>query len=132
MAGTAPLRTTRQRTAVIAALGEADQFMSAQELHAHLAASGERVGLATVYRTLATLSSASEVDMLLRDDGESVYRRCSGTHHHHLVCRQCGRAEEISGPTVEAWATAEASRHGFTDVQHTVEINGLCAACSSG
>ena len=132
MAGTAPLRTTRQRTAVIAALGEADQFMSAQELHAHLAASGERVGLATVSRTLATLSSAGEVDMLLRDDGESVYRRCSDTHHHHLVCRQCGRAEEISGPTVEAWATAEASRHGFTDVQHTVEINGLCAACSFG
>ena len=129
-AGGAPLRTTRQRTAVIAALGEADTFRSAQELHAQLAAAGERVGLATVYRTLSALSSAGEVDVLIRDDGESVYRRCSDTHHHHLVCRQCGRAEEISGPTVEAWASAEASRHGFTEVQHTVEITGLCGSCA--
>jgi Fur family ferric uptake transcriptional regulator len=124
------MRPTKQRTAVIAVLDLSDGFMSAQDLHALLAKHGDRVGLATVYRTLAALASAGEVDVLLREDGESVYRRCSGEHHHHLVCRECGKTVEISGPTVEAWANAEATRHGFTDVHHTVEITGRCSTCS--
>ncbi|MCX6460271.1 MAG: transcriptional repressor [Actinobacteria bacterium] len=123
-------RTTRQRTAVSSALAETGGFLSARDLHDRLAAQGERVGIATVYRTLASLASTGEVDVLLRDDGESVYRRCSSAHHHHLVCRECGRTEEVTGPTVEAWATAEAERHGFRDVRHTVEITGICATCT--
>lgn len=131
MTGSSPAqRTTRQRTAVMAALAAADSFQSARELHAALAARGDRVGVATVYRTLAALSAAGDVDVLLRDDGESVYRRCSGHHHHHLVCRTCGRAVEVTGPTVEAWATAEATRHGFVEVRHTVEISGICPQCA--
>lgn len=126
---TSPPRSTRQRTAVKAALNEVDTFVSARELHALLASSGERVGLATVYRTLASLASAGEVDVLLRDE-ESVYRRCGDEHHHHLVCRECGRAVEVTGPTVEAWAQSEAERHGFSEVHHTVEISGICSDCS--
>jgi len=125
-----PRRTTRQRTAVWGALDAAGGFVSARELHDQLAARGERVGLATVYRTLAALASTGEVDVLLRDDGESVYRRCSEAHHHHLVCRECGATVEVSGPTVEAWASAEAARHGFTEVRHTVELTGVCPTCS--
>ena len=124
------MRPTKQRTAVVAALDLSDGFMSAQDLHAHLAKHGDRVGLATVYRTLAALALAGEVDVLLREDGESVYRRCSGEHHHHLVCRDCGKTVEVTGPTVEAWANAEAARHGFVDVQHTVEITGRCSTCA--
>ena len=125
-------RNTRQRAAVISALADSPSFVSAQDLHARLVARDERVGLETVYRTLAALASAGEVDVLLRDDGESVYRRCSTAHHHHLVCRMCGHTVEVTGPTVEAWASTEASRHGFTAVEHTVEITGLCSDCQAG
>ena len=63
-------------------------------------------------------------------DGETRYRRCSGSHHHHLVCRECGRTVEVEGPTVERWATSVASEHGYADVSHTLEIFGLCPRCS--
>ena len=126
-----PLRNTRQRAAVVTALDRSSSFMSAQELHALLVTRNQRVGITTVYRTLAALASAGEVDVLLRDDGESVYRRCSSAHHHHLVCRWCGRTVEVTGPTVEAWASAEAAHHGFTAIQHTVEITGICESCGS-
>ena len=46
-----------------------DEFRSAKELHALLRDRGEAIGLATVYRTLAALAQAGEVDVLLRDDG---------------------------------------------------------------
>ena len=128
-AGVRPQRATRQRAAVAAALDAVSDFRSAQELHDLLKQRGENVGLTTVYRTLQALAESGEVDVLRTGDGESIYRRCSGGHHHHLVCRICGRAVEVEGPAVERWADKVAAEHGFTDVSHTVEIFGRCADC---
>jgi Fur family ferric uptake transcriptional regulator len=125
-----PQRATRQRAAVAAALDAVSDFRSAQELHDLLKQRGENVGLTTVYRTLQTLAESGEVDVLRTGDGESIYRRCSGGHHHHLVCRICGRAVEVEGPAVERWADKVAAEHGFTEVSHTVEIFGRCADCA--
>lgn len=121
-----PLRPTRQRIAVTEALASFDDFRSAQEIHDLLDRRGAKVGLATVYRTLQRLSESHEVDMLRTEDGEAVYRRCSDTHHHHLVCRECVATVEIEGPAVERWTTAMAAEHGFSDVSHTLEIFGTC------
>jgi Fur family ferric uptake transcriptional regulator len=125
-------RTTRQRVAVAELLAESGDFRSAQEIHAALRARGDSVGLATVYRNLGLMAELGEVDTLVRDDGETVYRQCSDMHHHHLVCRQCGRTIEIAGPAVEKWANAVATEHGFTDVSHQLELFGLCATCRTG
>lgn len=124
------VRSTRQRSAVIVALDEVDDFRSSQELHDYLRHKGENIGLSTVYRTLTALAAAREVDVIVREDGESVYRKCSGTHHHHLVCRTCGRTVEVAGPAVERWADSVAHENGFTEVNHTLELFGLCAECS--
>ena len=122
-------RPTRQRSAVLALLEDLDRFSSAQDLHALLRQRGEGVGLATVYRALQALVDDGRVDVLRSDDGESVYRRCSTDHHHHLVCRSCGRTVEVSGPAVERWASAVADEHGFRDVSHDLEIFGTCGSC---
>ncbi|MFD3510300.1 Fur family transcriptional regulator [Nocardia sp. NPDC058666] len=124
------IRSTRQRSAISALLSDIDEFRSAQELHDELRKRGENIGLTTVYRTLQSLADASMVDVLRTDTGESVYRQCSSGHHHHLVCRHCGRTVEVEGPTVEAWAETIASDHGFTEVSHTLEIFGTCTDCA--
>lgn len=126
-----PVRQTRQRTAVREVLGGLDEFKSAQQLHDLLRASGQSVGLSTVYRSIQFLVDAGEVDLLVNDDGETVYRKCSAEHHHHLVCRKCGSTVEIAGPDVEAWAERVSAQHGFTEVSHTMEVFGLCASCSA-
>jgi len=111
---------------------EVEEFRSAQELHDMLKHKGDSVGLTTVYRTLQSLADAGEVDVLRTVSGESVYRRCaSEDHHHHLVCRRCGKAVEIAGPAVETWAQRVADEHGYTDLSHTVEIFGLCRDCGA-
>ena len=126
------VRATRPRGAVIALLEKLDGFRSAQELHDELRRNGANIGLTTVYRTLQALESADLVDMVRTDSGESVYRRCAAPHHHHhLVCRSCGAAVEVSGHEVEAWAAEVAAEHGFSDVDHTVELFGTCAGCRS-
>ncbi len=122
-------RQTRQRSAVTAALGQLADFRSAQDLYEVLRAQGEPVGLTTVYRTLAALASDGEVDVIVRADGQSVYRQCSASHHHHLVCLDCGRTVEVAGAGVERWAATMAVEHGFSDVTHTLEIFGRCRDC---
>lgn len=130
--GTRVLRATRQRAAVSALLDRLSDFRSAQEIHEELRRAGEGIGLTTVYRTLQTLADSGEVDVLRTASGEAVYRRCdSADHHHHLVCRRCGRAVEIEGPAVETWAQRVADEHGFTELSHTVEIFGLCRECGA-
>ncbi|MEU8263636.1 transcriptional repressor [Micromonospora sp. NPDC048999] len=124
------LRNTRQRTAVSALLAEVEGFHSAQELHAMLRQRGERVGLTTVYRTLQGLADADEIDVMRPPGGEHLYRRCSEGHHHHLVCRHCGRTVEVAGPAVESWADRVAAEHGYAEVSHTLEIFGTCPACT--
>jgi Fur family ferric uptake transcriptional regulator len=130
MTSTESPRPTPQRVAVLSALGSVPVFRSAQEVHEILASSGSPVGLATVYRTLQLYADTGDVDVLRREDGEAIYRRCSETHHHHLVCRSCGATVEVEGPAVERWTTAMAAEHGFTDVSHTLEIFGTCATCT--
>ncbi|MDT0203291.1 Fur family transcriptional regulator [Nocardioides sp. AE5] len=123
-------RPTRQRLAVARVLDGHDDFRTAQEIHALLVASGEKVGLATVYRNLQRLAEAGEVDVLRTEEGEAAYRRCSATHHHHLVCRSCGATIEVEGPAVERWADAIAAEHGFSNLSHTLEIFGTCPSCT--
>lgn len=123
-------RMTRQRAAVAELLAAVDDFRSAQQLHELLRDRGESIGLATVYRTLQALVASGQVDVLRSEDGEAIYRRCERReHHHHLICRGCGATVEIDGPSVETWAAQVATAHGFTEIEHTVELFGTCAEC---
>ena len=126
----AGVRPTRQRRAVAAALADFDDFRSAQEVHEALKSGGDNVGLSTVYRALQAMADAGELDVLRSEGGEAVYRRCSDSHHHHLVCRICGATVEVEGPAVETWTRSVAAAHGYADVSHTLEIFGTCRSCS--
>lgn len=123
-------RQTRQRTAVAEALESHGEFRSAQEIYDMVRQRGDSVGLTTVYRALQAMAEDGQVDVIVRADGEAVYRQCSPSHHHHLVCRSCRSTVEIDAPDVERWAADVASRHGYRDVTHTVEVFGVCPRCA--
>lgn len=124
-------RNTWQREAVREALGSTDGFVSAQSLHSSLRDSGSHIGLATVYRALSDLETEGEADSL-QQEGENLFRACTpGSHHHHLICRNCGATVEITADEVEQWAHDVAAKHGFTQPNHVVDVFGLCAACTA-
>jgi Fur family transcriptional regulator, ferric uptake regulator len=127
-------RATAQGSAVRDALVEQNGFRSAQEVYARLRTEGNSVGLSTGYRHLQAMADEGVVDVIHTAEGETTYRYCgeSGrSHHHHLVCRECGRAEEIEGRGIERWAENVAEKYGFTEVDHTVEVFGVCGACAT-
>jgi Fur family transcriptional regulator, ferric uptake regulator len=124
-------RSTRQRTAIAAAMDDLDTFLSAQDIHALLRERGAKVGLSTVYRNLQAMADRGELDAVRRSDGEVIYRKCvTDDHHHHVVCRRCGYSVEIENEDLERWTQRAARRHRFSDVTHDLEIFGLCERCS--
>src|SRR6187551_3733352 len=123
-------RNTWQREAVREALSTREDFVSAQALHSSLKNTGSPIGLATVYRALADLAVEGEADSL-QQEGESLYRACTpGSHHHHLICRNCGLTVEIEADEVEAWAQKVAAENGFTSPNHIVDVFGFCESCT--
>ncbi|MCR2783130.1 MULTISPECIES: transcriptional repressor [unclassified Microbacterium] len=125
-------RNTWQRERVREALTDALGFVSAQTLHATLRDENTGIGLATVYRALAGLAATGDADQLQSPEGEALYRACTSSgHHHHLICRRCGRTVEIAATDVEQWARRTAAQHGFTQAEHIVDIFGVCAQCTA-
>ncbi len=125
----ASVRPTRQRVRVLTELmGERDD-VTAQELHDRLRAGGEKLGLATVYRTLGLLAEAGVIDSLSHRPGELCYRWCGQGHHHHLVCSSCHHVVERPDSELDPWLERISSTHGFVTTGHRLEVSGLCAAC---
>lgn len=124
------MRVTKQRSDIAELLSSVNEFMTAQEIHSALQLRGSRIGLATVYRNLAALAERGEVDAVTGTNGETRYRSCSNSHHHHLTCTHCGRTVEFAVDEIEAICTSIAKRHGFREVQHTLEIAGTCRRCA--
>lgn len=122
-------RNTWQKSAVKHALSEAIGFVSAQQLHMVLKNHGSSIGLATVYRALNDLVGSGEADSLQSSEGELLYRACGEGHHHHLICRSCGKTVEIEANKVESWADQVAKSHGFASPSHTIDIFGTCGPC---
>jgi Fur family ferric uptake transcriptional regulator len=124
------LRATSQRLLVLEELAAEPNGATAQEIHDRLRARGLRIGLATVYRTLAVLSEHGIVDALAHRPGEACYRLCGAEHHHHLVCTGCNRVVELGDCDLDAWLDRLGAAHGFRVTAHSVEVSGLCARCS--
>lgn len=123
------VRPTPQRLRVLAELMDERNDATAQELHARLRARGERIGLATVYRTLSVLVDEGIADALSHHDGERCYRLCGAEHHHHLVCTRCHRVVELTDCGIGDWLERAALEQGFVATEHSLEVSGLCASC---
>jgi Fur family ferric uptake transcriptional regulator len=123
------LRITRQRLLVLEALAGEPHDATAQQIHERLRGAGERVGLATVYRTLGSLHEAGAIDALAHRRGETCFRLCGDEHHHHLLCSECHRVIELGDCDLQGWLDEVAAAHGFVASDHQLEITGVCATC---
>ena len=96
---------TRPRELIKSVLVREPRFLSAAEIFARLKRSGARVSLSTVYRTLDRLRAKGEVTERADQDGEASFMVCEpARHHHHAICTECGRAEDVDCTAIEQFA----------------------------
>jgi len=120
---------TRPREQISAVLRKERRYLSASEIHNLLKKSRAKVSLSTVYRTLDLLETKGEASSRVDEHGESTYVLCAPTHHHHAICRACGKVEEVHCEAMERFADELRGHHGFELDDHAMEFFGRCAAC---
>jgi Fur family transcriptional regulator, ferric uptake regulator len=125
-------RSGGAREAVVRLLERQDCCLSAQEIHDRLRTAKRPVGIASVYRALDTLAELRLVKRVDAGDGIARYEPLlpDGNHHHHLVCRDCGKVEAFSDPSLERAIDRAAGSSGYTVDEHEIVLTGACSSCS--
>jgi Fe2+ or Zn2+ uptake regulation protein len=123
-------RVTSQRLVLYRALREQDRHITAEELLTLVAASLPGLSLPTVYATLDLFDELGLVRRLATSRG--AVRFDSRTDpHHHTVCRECGRVEDLVATVKLAPAIAAARRAGFDTEGAELLVSGWCAECAA-
>jgi len=125
------LPVTHQREAVAEVVFGTEGHLSVDDLERTLRERGERIGKATIYRTLDLLVRSRLVEE--HDFGEGFkryeHRLSRQPVHEHLVCLECGKVIEFQSPEIQAVESRVRSEHGFAPARHRLEIYGLCSEC---
>jgi len=101
----------------------------AEDVHARARRIYPRLGLVTVYRTLAALVREGLAQTVQLDDGRVRYElRDDGRHHHHLVCLSCGSIARLEACALGRLQSA-GLRRGFRVTAHRLELFGYCQDC---
>lgn len=119
-------RSGAARAAVIDLLDGERCCVSAGDLHASLA---PRIGLASVYRVLESLSEVGSVRRVDVGDGVARYEPLREAHHHHLVCTECGKVEAFDDPALERAIRRVEAKSGYAVETHDVVLQGACVTC---
>lgn len=121
-------RVTTPRRAIVSALVDADDHVTADDLADAVQRAYPDVARSTVYRTLDTLTDMGVIDHVHLDHGPAVYHFTDHTHHH-LVCQDCGRVIELPLAVLEPIQERVARDYQFhVDATHFA-IAGHCADC---
>jgi Fur family ferric uptake transcriptional regulator len=120
-------RTGGARSQVVELLGSEDCALSALEMDRRL----DRVGRASVYRTLEQLEGLRLVQRVDLGGDAAGYERVSrrGHHHHHVVCQGCGKVLPFEDPGLERAIRRVASKVSFDVAGHEVTLRGSCPSC---
>jgi Fe2+ or Zn2+ uptake regulation protein len=122
------LRATSQRVVMHRLLRDRDRHVSAEELLSEASERLPGISLPTVYATLELFEQLGIVRRVNGGSGTLLWDTRAETHHH-MICRNCGRIEDMETPLDLERARRSASRSGFQPDRAEVVVSGLCADC---
>jgi Fur family ferric uptake transcriptional regulator len=126
-------KLTPQRRAVIDAIIENEgKHLSTEEIYDIVKNGCPEIGLATVYRTIQLLEKVGLLCRTNFDDGCNRYELVHNSEdhqHHHLVCVECGKVEEVEDDLLEALEDKIENKYKFKITNHSVKFFGYCDKC---
>lgn len=122
-------RLTPQRMLVVEAIHSSDKHVSAEEIYERVHARFPHINISTIYRTLELLDELGLVTKTDLGEGCVRYHPAEKGHHHHLVCRKCGKIIDLGELAVAPLKDALLHDYGFkADLRH-LAIFGQCVDC---
>ena len=127
MPATVLTRATAPRRAIYGLIARRRGHFTANDLLTDATAHDVRVGRATVFRTLDLLATRGQLERIDLPNGEHAYVACAPReHHHHVVCRVCGKSVEVEESGLQSVVGEIARRSGYRIDSHRLELFGLC------
>jgi Fur family ferric uptake transcriptional regulator len=125
------LPVTQQREAVAEVVFSSEKHLSVEDIERKLRGAGERIGKATVYRTLDLLVRSQLVEEHDFNEGFKRYehRLSRQPEHEHLICLSCGGVTEFRSGELKSIQGRVAQEHGFRPTRYRLEIYGVCTTC---
>ena len=124
------LKITKQRRTVLKIFLESKDHVSVEELYNEVLKTEPKIGLATVYRTLALLTKSGLALEMDFGDGQKRYESSyRSLHHDHMVCTECGKILEFNHPLIEKYQEEVAKQKNFRITSHKLDLFGLCEDC---
>ncbi len=125
------LKFTRERRLILDEVFRNHGHFEADDIVFGLRHRGHRVSRASVYRALPLLVRSGLLREVHSSEKHSHYEHVFGHgHHDHLICTECGRTIEFYSPAIERLQAEICNEHGFLAAGHSLEITGVCDACS--
>jgi Fe2+ or Zn2+ uptake regulation protein len=124
-------RATSQRLLILRELRRRDRHASAEEIRSAISRELPGISVPTVYATLDLLVELGLARKLDVGTGAALFDGRTQPHQH-MVCRSCGRIDDLDGPFDPSALTRAASRRGFAADQVDVVLHGLCRDCRAG
>ena len=124
------LKITKQRRTVLNVFLECNSHVSVEELYSIVSEQDPKIGLATIYRTLALLTKSGLALEMDFGDGQKRYESSfMSAHHDHMVCTECGKIIEFNHPLIEKYQEEIAIQNGFKITSHKLDLFGHCSNC---
>ena len=123
------LRATSQRLVMNRLLRQSNRHLSAEQLLDEASEQLPGVSLPTVYSTLELFEQLGIVRRVNGGGGTLMWDTRDDAHHH-MICRNCGRIEDMETPLDLERARRSAARSGFQPDRAEVVVSGLCADCA--
>jgi Fur family ferric uptake transcriptional regulator len=127
------LPVTQQRESIAEVVFTATGHLSVEDIEERLRERGERIGKATIYRSLEMLVKSGLVEEHDFGEGFKRYEHLFGQKpvREHLICTECAKVSEIHSTELVRVQEEEARRHGFTPARYRLQIYGVCADCQA-
>jgi Fe2+ or Zn2+ uptake regulation protein len=123
-------RVTPQRLLINRALHDLDRHATAEEVLSRVSGRLPNASLPTVYATLDLLEELGMARRVRAGHGAVMYDP-RAEPHHHMVCRNCGRVEDLDAELDSTGVLRRAKRSGFRPDSAELVVSGLCADCAA-
>ena len=124
------LKETKPRLAILEIIEKEDSPIDVSHIIDHVQKSDRSIDPATIYRTLETFNDKGIIKRLEFGEGKFRYE-LNSEDHHHLICENCGRVEDIKDDVMQKWEKEILKTKGFSVKRHNLEFFGLCRNCQN-
>lgn len=123
-------RLTKIRKSIIKIFSDTEKPLSVNTIGKRLKSLGVSADKATIYREINFLSKNGLINELFIDSKRSYYESAALKHHHHLICRNCGKVDNITNCLVKNLIDNVYKKRGFKIEKHILEFYGVCSSCA--